>query len=224
MARVFSDLRGGSGRYYYALTSAPGGVQPAAASIQFVGLAPTVFEQTTVFRTPAPAVVTFAGPSTISEFNIAVGVGALTIAGQVPDVPRSTTITNSMPLDYTDLPEIVPTVLFVNTLVPTAGVFSFTAPQVNVTQGGNIGFISPSVGSFTLVGRAPTVLFIDISLGGFAFQGQAPTIQSTLVIDVETAGAFSIDGLTPTLDRPFQWIDADPPPSVTWTTTTGIAA
>lgn len=225
MARLYSDIASAAGRYYYGLTSAPGGVQPAQAEISFRGLAPSVFEQVTVSREPATGRITFSGPSISSEIIIAPAVASISFGGHVPDELRELTVTNALPPDYTELVDLAPQVLFISTLAPQVGAFSFTAPEANVTQGGNIGFVSAAIGGISFQGRAPTVITVSIEVvGAFSFAGQAPTIASELIIMVDHVGLFSMSGNTPRLEIPFTWIDVDPPPATTWTTTTGIAA
>lgn len=224
MARVFSDLRDGSGRrYFYSLASAPGGTQVGIATLTIQGLAPTVFEQTTVFRTPALATLTINGHALISDVLIRPAPAALSTVGQIPDEHRTQVVTNSSPLDYTDLPDNAPTVLFINTLIPAPGLLTLTSPPPNVTQGGNIGFVSAGVGLLTLQSSAPTLIISQMGVGSLTVEGLAPTVFKELNVELGV-GSLQINGHQISRNLPFQWIDVDRPPAVTWTTTTGIAA
>lgn len=224
MARLYSDLADGSGRrYYFSLASAPGGVQPSTATLTIGGFEPTVFQQSTVFRAPAPALLTFNALLQSPAVPLIPAAAGLTLVGQISGEYRSTVITNSVTPIYTDLPEAPPTVLFINTVTPAPALLTFNAPPINVTQGGNIAFISVGVGSLLIQGRAPTVIFLEVGVGSLSIQGLAPTLSTTLTIE-PAVGIVSINGLEVSLQTPFQWIDVDPPPTVSWTTTTGVAA
>lgn len=224
MARLYSDLVDGSGRrYFFSLASAPGGVQPATATVRFNGLAPTIFEQVTVFRNPATGTFTFNGRAVSSDVNISPATATITFAGLIAGEQRILTVTNSLPPDYTTPASFPPTVLFINTLSIGRGQISFNYPTINVTQGGNIGFINPSVGQFSFQGLTPTVIFLEVSTGLITFQGLGPSIQTTLIVEPEL-GSFSFNGNEVGTQRPFQWIDVDQPPVTTWTTTTGVSA
>lgn len=224
MARVFSDLRNGSGqRYFYSLATAPGGTNAGAGTLTISGLAPTVFQQVEVFRNPGVATLTINGRSLISDVIIAPTTAVLSLVGQIPGEYRSLVVTNDMPLDYTDLPSIPPTVLFIDSKTPAPALLTLESRAVNVTQGGDIAFISPGVGSLAIQGQAPVVIFLEAGVGLLSIQGLIPTIYSELTVEIEV-GSLAINGQLVTKEQPFQWIDVDPPPTVSWTTTTGVAA
>jgi hypothetical protein len=224
MARLYSDLRDGSGRrYYYALTSAPGGIQPAQTTLTITGYAPTIFEQVSVSRTPTPATITINGRALSSDVFISPAAAALSTVGQIPGEYRTLIVTNTITPDYTEPQDLTPTVLFINTVSPTPAQITLTYPQPNVTQGGNIGFVSPTTGTVTLQGRTPTLIFHGIELGALTVQGLVPSLYTELTIEVGL-GIVTINGQQVTRNTPFQWIDVDAPPGLIWTTTTGVAA
>lgn len=231
MARLYSDLADGSGRrYYFSLASAPGGLQVGKATLTIGGFAPTIFEQVSVVRAPAPALLLIQGRTIQSDVLLSPAPAALSLVGQVAGEYRSLVVTNSADPVYTDLPEAPPSVLFINTVTPAQAVLTFNGPPINVTQGGNIGFVSVGVGLLSIQGNTPTLIFLEAGVGALSIQGLAPTLQLQLVIRAEDDSTalrmipLRANGLAPTISRPFQWIDADPPPATSWTTTTGVAA
>jgi hypothetical protein len=222
---LFDDLQDGSGRdYFFALDSAPGGLSPALGTITAIGLAPTIFEQLTVFRTPALATLTVNGLAVVSDITLKPAVASLTISGQIPSEYRERIITPAIPTpDYADLQDTPPTILFISTITPTAGLVQLSSLPLNVTPGGNIGFISPALGALTIQGVQPVLIFVQVTTGSISMVGLAPAVMTEKVISPDT-GALIASNLQMTTERPFGWIDADPPPPLTWTTTTGIAA
>lgn len=225
MARLYSDLSSGGGRYYFALTSAPGGISPSPAVLTITGLQPFIFEQSTVFRTPATATLTLNGLSPTSDLILKPAQSALSIAGQIPDELRSLIITPAIPTpDYADLPDNAPTILFINTITPVTGLVSLQSLELNVTPGGNIGYITPGSGLLTLdTPGAITLIFFTVGVGEMSIVGQVPTLITQQLVEPQV-GSMTVNGHEVSLGRSFTWVDVDPPPSVTWTTTTGVAA
>lgn len=230
MSDLFTDLVDGSGLdYFYSLESAPGGLTPGKAALTVQGLAPTIFDQVTVFRSPAPAALTISGLAFAPEFAVSPGMGSLTMAGQIAGEYRELIITPTLPEPTYDIPEaLAPTILFINTITPTTGLVQLNSLTLNVTAGGDIGFISPGVGALSLAYGPITLISNFVDVGAISLAGLAPTLltEKTLGTDEETfePGALTVVGLTPTLQVPFGWIDVDPQPVTTWTTTTGAAA
>lgn len=230
MSDLFTDLVDGDGRdYFFSLESAPGGLTPAKATLTVQGHAPSIFEQTTVFRSPAPAVLTINGLAFAPEFAVSPAVGVLTLNGQVPDEYREKIITLPMPEPSYDIQEaLIPTILFINTITPQTGLIQLSSLTLNVTAGGDIGFVSPGVGALNLAYGPVTLITNFVEVGQLSLVGHAPTLLTEMTLgtdeDAFEPGSLTIIGLAPTLQVPFGWIDVDPQPPTTWTTTTGIAA
>lgn len=224
MARLYSNLLDGTGRrYYFGLDSAPGGITPAPGSPQVVGLVPTIFTQVQVFRTPATAVITVNGLQVGGQFGVAPALAAIAAAGLVPTILKQLVVTNSLPPDYGSLPSNPPTIIFINTVTPAPAQITVSSPPVNASPGGDIGYVSPGVGYIELQSLQVTLIFFEAGLGLINVVGQVPTIITTLAVNPDV-GSITVNGRQASLQRPFQWIDADPPPALTWTTTTGINA
>lgn len=227
MAKLYSDLLDGSGRRYYSsLASAPGGISPAPALLTLSGLQAGIFEQSTVFRSPVTATLALIGQSLASPANLTPATATLSASGQVPGRHTTLVITNSLPPDYTDLPSNAPTILFINTISPAPAQLSLQSIEINVSQGGNIGFLTPGVGYVSLETQSLnlTLIFVEVGVGAISLGGLPPALLTTGAARPDEVGGVIISGLAPTLERGFVWIDADPPPALTWTTTTGIAA
>lgn len=225
MADLFDDLQDSSSRdYFYALDSAPGGISPPTLRLTVSGLAPTIFEQSTVFRSPAPATLALNGRAPVSDVILTPAPAALSLVGQVPGEYREKIITPAIPdPDYGEVRSIPPTILFISTITPTTGLVQLSSLALNVTPGGNIGFVSPGVGALTLQGLEPTLIHVQPEVGSLSISGLAPTLATERVISPET-GSLSLSQLGMSVERPFGWIDVDPPPATSWTTTTGVAA
>ena len=227
MARLYSDLQDSGGRrYYFGLASAPGGLQPVVGSVQIVGLAPSIFEQTTVFRNPATAILTLNGQQIASDVLLRPAAAALSLSQLIPGELRSLVITPALPTpDYAPLQENAPTILFINTISPSTAQLQIQSIPLNLTEGGNIGFLSPGVGQITLQTQALalTLIFFEVGAGAVSIVGQVPTLYTALLVEPEV-GNLTVNGLGVETERPFTWIDVDRPPPMTWTTTTGISA
>lgn len=230
MSDLFDDLIDGSGRdYFFALDSAAGGLTPGVGSIQVTGLPVTIFQQIGVFRTPATAVLTISGQSLSQAVPLSPAPAVLSLVGQISGQLREKIITLPMPDPVYDIPAaLVPTILFINTITPTTGSLTLNSLTLNVSQGGDIGFVSPGVGALSFAYGEVTLIFHPVELGSLALVGHAPSLLTELVIggDEEemSVGSLTIQGLAPTLSLPFQWIDVEPPPALSWTTSTGVAA
>lgn len=224
MADLFDDLQDSAGGdYFYALDSAPGGLSPAPAVLTLLGRAGSIQELTEVFRTPATATLTLNGLSLTPDFILTPATAVLSLAGQIPGELRRAVITPAIPApDYGELQSTAPTVIFVNTITPTTGQITIQSLTLNVTPGGNIGFITPQVGTLTLNGLAValprTVGFAELSISGLQ-----PALHLTGTVTPDP-GEMILEGRAADLDTPFTWVDVEAPPAMTWTTTTGVAA
>lgn len=216
MARLYSDLIDGSGRrYYFGLTSAPGGISNSApATLTIFGRQAAIQELTQVFRTPATAALTLQGLLGSSQPYPNPAQSALGFQGKVPTLQLQIVITNSLPPDYTTLPDIAPTIVYIATITPTTGLVRLASLEHNVTPGGDIGFISPPVGALSLQGRAPNYPRAT-QPAGLAISGLVPTLISEIVIEPES-GTIRLSGLATTLSTPFTWVDDDPTTVSVW--------
>ena len=223
MSDLFDDLQDSNGQdYFYALDSAPGGVTPTTAVLTLFGRAASVQELTQVTRSPATAVLTLNGLSLTPDFVVTPATAALSMTGQVPGELRSLIVTPAIPApDYGELQSTAPTILFINTVTPTTGLLQLSSLGLNVTQGGNIGFITPQVGTLTLNGL-PAALPRTVGVAELSIAGLQPTLYLTGTVTPDP-GALTLEGLVSELDTPFTWIDVDAPPATSWTTTTAAA-
>lgn len=218
MPRLFSDLLSGSGgRYYYHLTTAPGGITNAApATITLVYTAATIQEQSTVFRTPATAALTLLGYAPLADVRLEPAQAALSIGASVPGKAMSITITNAITMDYGTLPDNAPTIVFIQTIAPDRATLTLNYPATNLTQGGNIGFVSPSLATITLTGYSPTLLFFQAgTVATLSLSGLAPTLVKLLTIQADV-GSIIFQGPDQVLSLPFHWLEDDLTPTPTW--------
>lgn len=221
MTRLYSDQLQASGRrFYFALDSAPGIVTPAPAVLTLVGREPIAVEQSTVFRTPTTAILTLSGLSLGSPGDIRPAQSALSIAGQIPTLVTSLTITPAVPAPvYTDPPDNPPTLITIMTVSPAPAALTLLTLEQNVTQGGNIGFVSPTPAALSLQTRQYTLLLLagGAGVGQLSVIGHAPTLLHGLTIEPEV-GQLTIGGHAPALALPFTWVDDDPAPTSPWIT------
>jgi len=224
MARLYSNLVDGSSRrYFFGLDSASGGITPQTVQLQVTGLAPTIFTQVQVFRSPATLVITVNGLQVGSEPRLIPAPAAIAMTGLAPTLLTQRVVTNSLPPDYTELPSNPPTVLFINTVTPVTGQVTLSGLLPNASPGGNIGFVTPGAGLVELQGRTATLIFLEAVTGQIIVNGLQPSLLTTTVETPEVA-QITVNGQSVNLERPFAWVDVDAPPALQWTTTTGVAA
>lgn len=216
MARLYSDLLDGAGRrYYFNLESAPGGIAALGpAALRITGLAPTIQDLTEVFRNPATAALSLEGRLPVLAVIMAPAQAPLSYQGRTPTLLAQTVITNAMPPDYSNPQENPPTIVYIATQTPDRAVLTINSLEHNITQGGNIGFLSPGVGAVSLQGRAPNFPR-EAQVGALTVAGLIPSLHMTLVIEPE-AGVIAFNSLNASLAVPFIWVDEDPPPTATW--------
>lgn len=215
MARLYSDLLSGGGeRYYFNLESAPGGLGASVGLVTVVGRAATIFQQTEVFRTPATAALTLTGGLAKAQTIMLPAQAALAYGGQIPGLAKFVTITNTVNPDYGTPQDTLPSVQTIMLVTPAQAALTLVYQQPNVTQGGNIGFISPGVGLMVLNGLGPNFQF-DAGIGLISLVGLAPTLLRELVITPDT-GYMSMAGFVPTTTVPFVWIDDGRAATPTW--------
>lgn len=215
MPRLYSDLIDGSSRrYYYGLSSPPGSLAPTAGLVTVVGLAPTIFEQVQVFRTPATAALTLGGLQAQSQTIAQPALAALAFAGRTATTATLKVITNDVTPDYGAPQDTLPTVQTIMLLTPARASLTIVYQQPNVTQGGNIGFISPGVGVLTLQGLAANFPF-DAGMGAVNLVGLAPTLKCELVVTPDP-GYLNVDGLAAITAVPFVWTDDERAATPVW--------
>jgi hypothetical protein len=215
MPRLYSDLADGSGRrYYFGLESAPGGLVTGNGLIVITGLAPNIFEQVQVFRTPATAALTFSGALPKAQPYLIPATAALAYGGLVPGLEKFVTITNAIEPVYGSFQDTLPSVQTIMLLTPAQAQLAFLSLQPNVTQGGNIGFIFPGAGLVTIQGLGPNFPK-DAGLGLLSLIGLAPTLGVELTITPDT-GALTFNTLDVALGVPFTWVDDDRAATPVW--------
>jgi hypothetical protein len=221
MSRLFGNLLHSSGRrFFFALDSVPGILAPATAVVTINGRQPIAVEPTTVFRTPATAVVTIQGVAFFAPSTVIPAPAALAANLLAPGDVRSLTISPALGAPVQDPPqEIPPTLLTIWTTNPGVGFAQLQTLEINITQGGNIGFVSPAAAQLGLATQQFTLLLLagGAGVGEAAIIGRAPTLLHQLVISPET-GTITAVAQNPTLTLPFVWIDDDPVPPSTWIT------
>lgn len=218
MARLWSDLTRSSGvRYWFALDSSPGIVSPGVGLITLNGNAPAISDQSQVFRTPATATLTINGLSLSSPTLLTPATAALGYVGQIPAEQKIAVISPALPApDYSTPVDTPPTLLTIMVVSPTKATLTIQTLAQNVTQGGNIGFISPTTGLVTLTGyqvllpRIPDVGFISVL-------GLEPSLVTNALLEITPDPAvLSTFELAPSLGIPFLWVDDAPAPPSTW--------
>jgi hypothetical protein len=219
MSRLFSSLQDGSGRrFFFALTDAPGYITPGVAQLVMQGRQPLAVEPQAVFRTPTPAMLTVQGLALGSNTFLSPATATLGASGQTPDEVRSLTITPSLAPPVESPPQpFVPTLVTIWTTQPDVGQITLTALPHNVTQGGNIGFVTPAPAALAVGSLAFTLLYGEAGVGAVSIVGLAPTLERELTITPDV-GQLVTSQLAPRLELPFIWIDDDPAPATSWIT------
>lgn len=219
--RLYGDQLQSTGRrFYFALDSAPGIISPATATLSLQGRAPAAAQPTTVFRTPTPAVLTIAGIAPGAPVVLTPGVGAVSAVGQIASEVRSLTITPSLAAPQETPPSsFAPTIIYIQTKTPAPAALTLSALPFNLTQGGNIGFVSPAAAQLTLQTLQYSLLVLagGAGLGALTVVGQVPTLLHELTIAPDV-GAVSLNPLAPTLSLPFRWVDDHRAPATPWIT------
>jgi hypothetical protein len=219
--RLYGDQLQSSGRrFYFGLDSAPGIITPAPASLSLQGRVPAAAQPATVFRTPAPASLTLSGKAPGAPVVLSPGVASITALGLIASEVRSLTITPTLapPLENPP-PSFAPTIIFIQTKTPAPALLTLTTLEINVTQGGNIGFVSPAPAQldFRTLPYSLLLLAGGVSPGLLAITGLAPNLRHELTIAPDVARLTTRE-LTPELSLPFRWVDDDPAPARMWIT------
>lgn len=220
MSRLTGSLVQSAGtRFFFALDSSPGIVAPGVAVLTLNGQVPIANQPGTIFRTPATALLTLNGLSLGAPSTVIPAPAALSMGGLIPGEVRSLTITPALGSPIESPPQdIPPTLITIWTTSPTTALLTLQTLEINVTQGGNIGFVSPAPAHLTLGTLAYTLLLGgDIGIGALSLIGFAPTLRHELTITPDV-GLLTTSQLTPVLGLPFGWVDDDPAPPSLWIT------
>lgn len=219
MSRLYSDQLQASGRrYYFSLDSAPGIITPAPAVLTLFGRDPAAAQQVTVFRTPSPATLTLNGFAIGPPVVLTPAPAVLGVVGQVPSEGRGLTITPALPEPVETPPnQFVPTLITIWTTNPGVGQITLRALEQSVTQGGNIGFVSPAPAQLSIGALAFTLLYGEAGLGALSLVGLVPALLSTTIV-TPGIGSASLTQAAPILSLPFRWVDDDPAPPSPWIT------
>lgn len=218
MARLYSNLLKTAGqRYYFALDSVPGIVNPGVATLTLDGRSVAISDQSIAFRTPATAALTLAGLSLSSPSLLSPATAALAAQGRIAALSTELTIQVPAPRPIeTAEPTYEPTLLTQMVVSPNKATLTIQALELNVSQGGNIGFVSPAIATLTLNG-------LELNLGFLPDQGTLTIIGYAPTLNLNTLGEITPDpavltmaGSEPTIDIPFVWVDDDPQPASTW--------
>lgn len=218
--QLWSDLLIGSGQLWSDLDSAPGIVTPGPAVLTLNGQVPAAAQPTTVFRTPTPALLTLSGLSLSAPVTLIPAAAVLSAVGQIPAQQLIRTITNALaPAVESPPTSFAPTLITIWTTQPGIGQLTLQTLEINVTQGGNIGFVSPAPAELTLQTLPYSLLVLagGAGLGSIQMLGLAPTILRELTISPDI-GQVSLNPVAPELALPFTWVDDDPAPTRTWIT------
>lgn len=215
--RLWGPLSPSAGRrFWYALDNAPAVVIPGVAQLTLNGQVPVANQPATIFRTPATAQLTLNGLSIAQNSLLTPAQAALTLSQLVPSKQTIRIITPALPTpDYNVPNALAPTILYIQTITPATAQLTLQTLTINLTQGGNIGFINPGVGQVSLQGRQATFTFGEVGVGAISINGLVPSIvrQLTVLPDV---GLLQPGNTPPHIDLAFVWIDVPPEPPSTW--------
>jgi hypothetical protein len=215
--RLYSDLQQSGRRLYFALDSAPSVVSPGVATLTINGRIAAISDQSVAFRTPATAALTLTGLSLSSPSLLSPATAGLALAGRQASLLTSITIYVSAPTPVEAAePSYAPTLITEMLVSPGKATLTIQALELNVSQGGNIGFLSPGRALLTLNGLAANFLFTP-DQAALQIIGYAPTLtlNSNLEITPDPA-VLTMAGAAPVLGIPFVWIDDDPVTPSTW--------
>lgn len=219
MARLYSDLLRSSGtRYYFALDSSPGIVAPGVATLTLNGLAVQVSDQSVAFRNPATATLTLTGLALSSPSLVTPATAALAKQGRQPGLETIIIIQVPAPSPVeVDEPTYEPTLLKEMLVSPNKATLTIQALELNVSQGGNIGFVAPAKATLTLSGLGINFLFTP-DQAALQIIGYAPSITlNSVATAFPDAAILTMAGAEPSVSIPFMWVDDDPAPTSVWT-------
>jgi hypothetical protein len=221
MSRLFGNLLHSSGkRYFFALDGVPGILAPGVGLVTLEGRQPIAVEPQTIFRTPATATLTLNGVAFAAPSTVIPATAALSSVGQIPAEVRELTIFPALPAPIQDPPQdFVPTLITIWTTSPSVGFVQLQTLEINVTQGGNIGFVSPGTAQVSLGTQQFTLLLLagGAGVGELSLVGLQPTLTYELRVSPDI-GQVMMTAQPPVLTLPFVWIDDDPVPPSTWIT------
>lgn len=218
MARLYSNLlKSSTERYYFALDSVPGIVTPGVATLTLFGNSVAVSDQSVAFRNPATAVLTLSGLSLSSPSLLSPATAALALAGRQSTLLTSLTILvpAPSPIEAAE-PTYEPTLLTEMTVSPGKATLTIQALELNVSQGGNIGFVSPGKATLTLSTLSANIGILP-DQGTLTIIGYAPTITLNTLIELTPDPAqLTLGQLAPDISVPFMWVDDEPVSASSW--------
>lgn len=221
MSRLTGNLLQSAGkRFFFALDSSPGIVAPGVATLTLGGQVPIAVEPQTIFRTPTPAVLTLIGGSLGAPSTVIPASAAVSMGGLVPAKVTTRTIQPALPdAQENPPPDPVATLITIVTAIPAPAAVTLDTLTINITQGGNVGFISPGVGSISMGTQPFTLLLLagGVDASVINLTGLAPSLVYGLTINPDV-GLLTIPVILPLLDLPFRWVDDDPVPASPWIT------
>lgn len=214
--RLYTDLLHSPGhRYFFDLGSAPGIVVPGVGQVTLAGREPIAVERMTVFRTPATIVLTLNGFSTTTPTELHPAQASIAVSVLTAGVYTERVISPDLapPVESPDA-DFTPTLWTERVISPDPTTLAVQAITLNVSQGGNVAFISPQVGTVTINGL--TFLFgTQLGVTQWTIEGLVPDLYAERVIEPEV-GTLRMGELAPNFILPFFWVDDRPAPSVTW--------
>jgi hypothetical protein len=221
MSRLYGDLIQSSGkRFYFALDSAPGIISPGVSALVLNGKVPIAVEPLTVFRSPSPAALGIGGLTPGAPIVVSPSPAALGYVGQIPSRQLIRIITNALAAAIESPPtSYAPTLIPIWTTNPGVGQVRLQTLEINITEGGNIGFVSPAAAQLML-GTLPYTLLVlgaGAGLGQLQILGLAPSVTGATIVTPNLAQLLTL-GNDPSLSLPFTWIDDDPALTRTWIT------
>lgn len=218
MSRLYSNLKSAGGaRFYFALDSSPGIISPGVATLTLFGRQLTVTEPASTVREPATAFLTLSGLSLSSPSLLTPAPVVLSLLGRQPTFETILVLQVPAPAPVEAAEQsYAPTLITQMTVTPDAAQILLIGRDLNASEGGNIGFVSPARALLSLEQLAP-MLGIQVEVATLTIIGYAPTLDLNAVglVEPETA-LLSINSLNHDLSVPFAWIDDDSVEEPVW--------
>lgn len=190
--------------------------EPAAAQLYFLSFPP--FSQ--VSRSPAPAALQLQGRQSLTH-SLFPGVGIVNLSNTAPALGLTKILQIPIPaIDYDNKINAPPTIIIGTVLAPAPASLTLQALDKSVTQGGDIGFRTPTTAQLGIAGGIAGIGLINAeATDPLAFQGLEPTVIRVSATIEPGIGRLNAPGFAVApvgVFIPFQWIDVDPAPVVDW--------
>jgi hypothetical protein len=214
--RLWSDIKDGSNRrYWYDLDGSPGVLTPGVATLTISGGEPQY--PGSVFRNPAQITLTVNGLQPRLDVPLIPAQAALTFSNAViGQLIITRTISPSLESPVESPPnDFVPTLHLIMTVAPTTGSIVMATSNHSLSQGGNIGFLTPTTAALTLSQLSPLRVISNADPVALTIDGRAPALQLEVVL-IPAVAALSFGMGAPTAQLGFIWIDDDPAPLLAW--------